>query len=219
MTGFIRQPEPKSGSMSPELVIFPVNFPVSREFRSGDRFDTDCIRHHAFARNWRSIPRLVWKCSPLAGFFDRFESLCGQMDQSQALRLPHRKDAPPHLLLIPHSGMRQAVEPRLDWKHGLYSAEAIAYRRQAAAALRWVRRLGAALGGNEGQVCSEKANTRDCSNSVLLASHQVGDDTVITPGQYGVVAARSKSATWFGRAARAIAMEALPIRLFFQCGP
>ena len=26
---------------------FPVNFPVSREFGSGDGFDVDCVRHHA----------------------------------------------------------------------------------------------------------------------------------------------------------------------------
>ena len=25
---------------------FPVNFPVSREFGSGDGFDYDCVRHH-----------------------------------------------------------------------------------------------------------------------------------------------------------------------------
>ncbi len=26
---------------------FPVNFPVSRELRGGDRFECDCVRHHA----------------------------------------------------------------------------------------------------------------------------------------------------------------------------
>jgi hypothetical protein len=28
----------------------PVLFPVSMEFRSGDGFDYDCVRHHAFSR-------------------------------------------------------------------------------------------------------------------------------------------------------------------------
>jgi hypothetical protein len=28
---------------------FPVNFPVSRELATGDRFDCDCVRHHAFS--------------------------------------------------------------------------------------------------------------------------------------------------------------------------
>src|SRR5262245_61388430 len=44
----------QSGSLSPHFVKFPVNFPVSRGISSGDRFDTDCIRHHAVAREWRN---------------------------------------------------------------------------------------------------------------------------------------------------------------------
>jgi hypothetical protein len=30
------------------LTKFPVNFPVSREFGSGDGFVRDCIHHHKF---------------------------------------------------------------------------------------------------------------------------------------------------------------------------
>src|SRR5262245_9358610 len=32
---------------------FPVNFPVSREFAGGDRFECDCVRHHALSQVWR----------------------------------------------------------------------------------------------------------------------------------------------------------------------
>jgi hypothetical protein len=32
----------------PKIEIIPVLFRDSREFSSGDRFDSDCVRHHAF---------------------------------------------------------------------------------------------------------------------------------------------------------------------------
>jgi hypothetical protein len=35
-----------SAASSPKMEKFPVNFPVSREFGSGDGFDCDCVRHH-----------------------------------------------------------------------------------------------------------------------------------------------------------------------------
>ena len=34
--------------MRANLTKFPVNFPVSREFGSGDGFDCDCVRHQQF---------------------------------------------------------------------------------------------------------------------------------------------------------------------------
>ena len=34
-------------SPRPDSAEFPVNFPVSREFASRDRFASDCVRHHA----------------------------------------------------------------------------------------------------------------------------------------------------------------------------
>lgn len=36
-----------------DLTKFPVFFPVSREFGSGDGFDCNCVRHHAFAQTQR----------------------------------------------------------------------------------------------------------------------------------------------------------------------
>ena len=41
----------------PKIAKFPVNFPVSREFRSGDGFDYDCVRHHAF-KDMNTFPGL-----------------------------------------------------------------------------------------------------------------------------------------------------------------
>ena len=49
------------------MMKFPVNFPVSREFGSGDAFDYDCVRHHAV----HLVPKVsdaVTKASNLRGF-------------------------------------------------------------------------------------------------------------------------------------------------------
>src|SRR3954464_4307999 len=49
MPGFPREMDQKPLHQAADSVKFPVNFPVSREFHPGARFDGDCIRHHAFA--------------------------------------------------------------------------------------------------------------------------------------------------------------------------
>src|SRR5450631_1269161 len=43
--------EPYETGSAPEFEKFPVLFPVSSEFRSGDGFDHDCVRHHAVPDN------------------------------------------------------------------------------------------------------------------------------------------------------------------------
>ena len=44
---FARRLDAKIAAERPEFAKFPVNFPVSREFERGDRFEWDCVRHHA----------------------------------------------------------------------------------------------------------------------------------------------------------------------------
>jgi hypothetical protein len=42
-------PQHEWAPSKPEFVIFPVFFPVTREFKDGDRFDSDCVRHQSVA--------------------------------------------------------------------------------------------------------------------------------------------------------------------------
>ena len=46
-----------------DLMKFPVLFPVSREFERGDRFECDCVRHHAVPQisGARDFPRKARK--------------------------------------------------------------------------------------------------------------------------------------------------------------
>ena len=41
---------PSDARSCPKIAKFPVLFPVSRELRCRDGFDSDCVRHHAFFR-------------------------------------------------------------------------------------------------------------------------------------------------------------------------
>jgi hypothetical protein len=52
------------------FVIFPVFFPVSREFGDGDRFDRDCLHHHAVLRKQR-FPSLLRIGPNCRGFVER----------------------------------------------------------------------------------------------------------------------------------------------------
>ena len=46
-------PQHEWAPSKPEFVIFPVFFPVTREFKDGDRFDSDCVRHQSVAARRR----------------------------------------------------------------------------------------------------------------------------------------------------------------------
>jgi hypothetical protein len=71
-----------------QFCVFPVNFPVSREFCRRDPFDIDCVRHHAVLRkqrfpgslriapNWRGFVRAFCLCKLSTGFEGSFWRLC-----------------------------------------------------------------------------------------------------------------------------------------------
>src|SRR5262249_4005884 len=64
---FCSKPAESLGEWRPLCAIclkiekFPVNFPVSREFGSGDGFDCDCVRHHRKNSHLIHLSFLRWR--------------------------------------------------------------------------------------------------------------------------------------------------------------
>jgi hypothetical protein len=85
---FARRLDAKIAAERPEFAKFPVNFPVSREFERGDRFEWDCVRHHGVRRerripssptlapNWRACLARFCLCNGLLEPSRLFRPLC-----------------------------------------------------------------------------------------------------------------------------------------------